>query len=414
VEAADDRWRLPDGVRRLPEGLVVAPPPAREVLEDPRPVLRTLASQGVIAIAVADPTPQPRPAWTVPDLLVAARGVGLPLLAATSPGSVSQLHTLILRRQVEALAAGRRQITSLLAETRRLDRQGEGPGPLLRWLSDQTSSTVTIVAQRESEAWAALAEHGRVLEQLVAGRMDSAAVELDGRHIRLHALGARAPRQVLAAIRDAPWPRHLTELISQAAGQVTLLQQPWALRTQERRLQASAMALKVGILQHLMAGDTVQATRLAAPLLPDLLASEAAEVCVVGCAEDEERTAVAEACDEALDRRALVVMCPAEHTHVIIIHPPHRGPARSRGPAQADAGRPPGAGRGHQPAGGVDRDRVRLHRSGAGPGQSPARGGPHLDRRRGRAARAPSVPAGPCVGSRGTGSAAGTAGRRTA
>jgi hypothetical protein len=321
VQACDARWRLPDSVRRVPGRLAVVPPPSPETAAHLRLSLRTLASQGTLAVAVADPAPRPRPAWALPEVLAAARSAGLPLLVSAGSATVSQLQALILQRQVEALAAARRQIGALLSETRRLDQKGEGPGPLLRWLADQTASTVTIVTHHGSEAWATLAEHSQVLEQLAAGRMDSAAVQTDGRHIRLHALGATVPHPVLAAVRDAPWPRHLAELISQAAGQVALLQQPAALRAQEQRLQASTAAVKVAVLQHLMAGDVIQAARLAAPLRLDLLAAHTAEVCVVGCAPGEERTAVAAACEGALAGQALVVMCPAEHTHVIIIHP---------------------------------------------------------------------------------------------
>ncbi|WP_211257273.1 SAM-dependent methyltransferase [Streptomyces megasporus] len=322
VETADTRWRLPRGTKRLRDGLVVVPPPDRKVVDDPRPVLRTLVSQGAAALVVVDSEVGPRrsPAWATPGLLAVARSVGLPLLTPTRASTVPEVQARILRRQYETLRIVHEQTTRLLTEARRLDAAGEGPGPLLSWLSKATDSKITIIS-RQSQVWAGLAEHNQVLERLIAGRLHSATVEADGRHVRLHAIGATAPHQVLAAVRDTPWSRHAGELIDQAAGQVALLQQPLALRARERRLRQTEMAVKVSVLQYLMAGDVVQATRTAAPLLPSLGSTDACEVAVLRCAPGEERSAVVAACDEALGGRALVVMCPAVDTHVIMVHP---------------------------------------------------------------------------------------------
>lgn len=113
----------------------------------------------------------------VPPSPETAAQLRLPLPISTSPATVSRLQTLILKRQVAAPATARRRIGALLTGARRLDRKGEGPGPLLRWLADQTASTVT---HHGSEARTTLAGHSQVLEQLATGRTDSAAVQTDG------------------------------------------------------------------------------------------------------------------------------------------------------------------------------------------------------------------------------------------
>ncbi|PJE97140.1 hypothetical protein CUT44_14255 [Streptomyces carminius] len=347
VRTLGPHWYPPEDTGS--NGLIIAPPADERVLAAPRTALRALASRGSVAVAVADPAlplhaGAPAPVWATAELLAAAHGCGLPLLVATRPCTVPELQALVLEALAEALTAQVRQTADLLAETRRLDRQGEGPGPLLRWLADQTDSTVTVIT-RDDGTWAALAEHGRVLEQLLAGQVDSAAVAVAGRHMRLHAMGAAVPRQVLAAVRDTPWPRRASELVAQAASQVALLRHPLSLRAQERRLKESAMAVKVAVIQHLVAGDVPQAIRTAAPLLPDLFRADVAEVCVVECGPGEERAAVAEACDAALERRALVA-CPVEYQHVLVLHPRGKDAA-----AAADLLRPVIAAHGQRAAG---------------------------------------------------------------
>jgi len=318
VEACDANWRLHESGTRIRNALAVVPAASQHLAADPQPALRALKDGGAVAVAIATPQQTPHVA---PGLLEAARQVGLPLLVSAAPCTAPDLFGRLLRCQLDALRADTEQRDRLLELSTRLDRQGEGPGPLLSWLSDQTASRITVITERDSTGWTDLAEHGQVLERLIAGQMHSAAVETGGRHVRLHAIGSEAPHHVLAAVRETPWPRHLSKLVDRAAGLVALLQHPLALRAQARRLEHSAAAVKVSTLQYLMAGDVVQAARAIEPWLPGLLTADACQVVVVECAPGEERAAVAKACDTELEGRALVVMCPAEDAHVIVVCP---------------------------------------------------------------------------------------------
>ncbi|GAA2425275.1 hypothetical protein GCM10010405_04760 [Streptomyces macrosporus] len=316
VEMCDTDWRLRKGTPRMRNALAVVPTADRHLPDDPRSALRTLARQGVVAVVTAPATTPPDPA-----LPKAAQEAGVHLLVPTRPCTAPELLGHLLRRLADASRDSIEQRDRLLDLSARLYRQGEGPGPLLHWLSARTSSRVTVLPARDDGTWADLSEHAHVLERLAAGEMRSAAVEAGGRHVRLHPIGSEPPHRVLAAVRETPWPGRHSTLIAHAAERIALLQQPLVLRVRERRLRQTEMAVRINVFQHLMAADVVRATRTAAPLSLDLFDADACEVAVMSCAPGEERSAVVAACDRALDHRGLVVMCPVEDTHVIVVRP---------------------------------------------------------------------------------------------
>ncbi|WP_344323090.1 hypothetical protein [Streptomyces macrosporus] len=305
MEVCDATWSLRADLTRARNVLAVVPTTGWHLAGDPRPALRALMRQGVVAVAVAAPGAGP-----ISDtLLRAARSMGLPLLTPTAPCTAPEHQTRILRVLAAALRTHAEQRGQLLGLAGRLYQQGEGPGPLLHWLGVQTSSQVTVITGRHT--WGDLAQHARLLDDIMAGQIHSAAFQTGTRHVQLHGIGT-TPRQVLAAVRDTPWPRPAGELIAQAAGQVALLQHPQILKTQAGRLQRTETTVRISVLQHLMTGETVRAARAAEPLLPGLLTADGCQVGVLECAPTEDRTAVATACEAELGPSALIVLCPAE------------------------------------------------------------------------------------------------------
>lgn len=170
---------------------------------------------------------------------------------AETAANGAALEALLLRRQREAERQVHRQTGELLDLSCRLHRCGEGPGPLLRWLEQQTGATVTVLDDVE-EAWLELpvqtgpadrsGESGesdgsdrpgevRDLVSVGGGRhaqgarggADSAGHEPDEQYVVFHELDDDTRRPVLAAACSTPLPQAQQELLAKAADQITLL-----------------------------------------------------------------------------------------------------------------------------------------------------------------------------------------------
>lgn len=321
VGICDAHWRLPGDLRRARDVLAVLPASSRPA--DVRGALRTLVDRGVVAVAL---TPATGPCvLTAAEVVAAARGVGLPVLAPTAPADTQGLQARLLRRQIAALRETAERRDRLLRLSARLNRQREGPAPLLRYLESECDATVHVLEPADPQ-WHKLAEFDHVLTQVRHGQMQTAALSTTSEHIILHAVGVTAPHQVLAALRPTPWPRPLRDLVAQAAGQISLLQHPTERREAEHRLRQSERAIRVAILQYLMVGGVAAAVRAAEPLHPGVLTAEAGCLAVVECAPDDDRATVARECEAAVEGgRGLVVLCPAQDRHVIVLLP-HPGP----------------------------------------------------------------------------------------
>jgi hypothetical protein len=161
-----------------------------------------------------------------------------------------------------------------------------------------------------------------LVADIVGGRLDSAAVESGGRHLRLVAL-ARAdhpPSALLAVARTAPFDRAAADVVTHTAAVLELLLRAKETAAAGNRLRRAAADLRLAILQLLMVEDVVSARRVAAGLWPGLLDTDTTSVYVVegGTAQ---RDRLAAECRSVLAGRALVVPCPALDAHVIILAP---------------------------------------------------------------------------------------------
>ncbi|MFE9611551.1 helix-turn-helix domain-containing protein [Streptomyces sp. NPDC006012] len=163
-----------------------------------------------------------------------------------------------------------------------------------------------------------------LVTDVVTGRISSAAVEDDGRYVRLVAVRHYGPVQastgVLAVARAAPFDRRAAEIVTRTAPVVELLLREGELTAAGQRLRRATADLRLAILQLLMVEDTIAARRVAAGLWPGLLDTDTASVYVVeGAAET--RDGLVEECIEATGGRALVVRCPAMDRHIIVVTP---------------------------------------------------------------------------------------------
>ncbi|MEE1941013.1 helix-turn-helix domain-containing protein [Streptomyces sp. TRM 70361] len=357
VEPCDDRWRLIAGTAagtaagtgdgtgtaaRTHEALAVVPAGAAGPPGELPAALRALAGRGVVAVALATGD-----GGAVPEeerVAAAARAAGLPVLVPVSPCGPAELQALVLRRLAGVLREGVEQRDRLLRLSARLERQGEDPGRLLRQLADECGARVRLIGpgtgEREEE-WEELDGHGRLLDRVRDGRAHAAALTAGERHVLLYATGAEAPHPVLAAVRSEPWPPRLRDLVALSAGQLGLLRHPLERRAAGRRLRRTEMALRVSILQYLMVGGVAAAVRAAEPLAPGVLTADGGRLAVVECAAAEERVRVARECEEAVGKRALVVLCPADDRHVIVVLPEPSGtgpdPGTGTGPELGSA-----------------------------------------------------------------------------
>ncbi|MFI1621845.1 helix-turn-helix domain-containing protein [Streptomyces lydicus] len=322
VVVCGDSWTPSAGAGdgQVRGALVIAPAEASwlNTPGDTERRMLTLERQGAVGVIVASRAKE------VPELaLVASRCGTLPLMVPAIASSAASLQTLIQRHQIEALRHHARQQARLLEMAPRLDLTHEGPHRLMRWLERQTGARVTVIRGRDDRVWQAMAEagHDRLLADLRMGRISAGMLEVGGQHCLLHTLGGTAPYRILVARRPMPWPYPARALVPKVAGQLTLVSYQVELQAREQRLARTEAANRTAVLQALMSGDLVQAERVAAPLLPELLATGAGEICVLECSSGDDRRAAAAACDQALGWKALSVLCPTDDRHIVICRP---------------------------------------------------------------------------------------------
>ncbi|WP_437042041.1 helix-turn-helix domain-containing protein [Streptomyces sp. enrichment culture] len=161
-----------------------------------------------------------------------------------------------------------------------------------------------------------------LVARITAGRIASAACEDRGRHLRLVRVDRPHPDPpaVLAVRSAAPFGRTAADIVTHTAQVLELLLAADASAAAGRRLRRAAADLRLAILQLLMVEDTVSARRVAAGLWPGLLDTDTAHVYVIESAPGQ-RDRLAEECQEATREQALVVRCPAEEAHVIVLAP---------------------------------------------------------------------------------------------
>ncbi|WP_432070711.1 helix-turn-helix domain-containing protein [Streptomyces sp. AA1529] len=319
----DARWRLPADAPRMRAGLAVLPTgPEGAVPDCADPALRELARAGVAAVVLA---PAAAPAGRE-----AARAAGLPALAPAAHWDADETLRRVLRRQLAVERENTRCTARVLALSATALERAEGPARLLREVAAATGGPVTLIEPGHPEWDRLAAERRRTLEEVRCGRIRTAAVPFRDRELVLHAVGRDRPHRVLAALRSGGWPSHLRQLLAHTAGQVALLDCAVQYRRDREVLHTALRGVRVSVLQYLMLGNWEGAVRVAEPLarlgaaeygVGEVLAAARGVVAVVQRAPEEDRTRTAAACEQAVGDGGLVVLCPADPRHVIVVLP---------------------------------------------------------------------------------------------
>ncbi|MFF9408468.1 helix-turn-helix domain-containing protein [Streptomyces anandii] len=208
---------------------------------------------------------------------------------------------------------------------------------VVAWLAESVGGTACLLdGDGALLAGEPVALDEKPVADVLAGRLASAALQDRERHLRLVRVGAPSPSAagVLAVARPTPFDRHGAELISRTAAVVELLLRAQETASAGRRLERATAALRLAVLQLLMVEDTVSARRVAAGLWPGLLDADTARVYVMQGRRDE-RDRLAADCLDATGGRALVVLCPADDEHVIVVAPGRGGGDGGQGSGDA-------------------------------------------------------------------------------
>lgn len=316
VAMCDERWRLPADIRRAHDVLAIVPNSGQE-LAAPQRVLRALLDQGVTAVAV----PESVFTFEPTSVIAAAQRIGLPLLAAAVvPSDARGLQVQIMQRQIVGLRADADQLDRIFRRTASLRRQGKGPEQLLRLLEFEFDAGLKIIEPDDAE-WGYSSDFREALNRIRHGQIRTVTLHAQGQHAILHAVGVKGPYQVLIAVRTTPWPLHIRKLMVQVAEQLFLIKAELAHQATERRLQHSAMVIRISILKFLMNGNVKAAARVSEQLCPGLLATSGGLVAVLECASTSDRAEAVEECEKVLKGTGLVVLSPAEERHVIVLVP---------------------------------------------------------------------------------------------
>ncbi|MFF0462521.1 helix-turn-helix domain-containing protein [Streptomyces mexicanus] len=216
---------------------------------------------------------------------------------------------------------------------------GQDVRRVVSWLAGATHGTACLLDGTGARlAGRPIPLNGRLLADVTSGRLASAALEDGGRHLRAVRVGGphSPPLAVLAVSRTTPFDRQTAEMVTHTATVVELLLRARQTSETGRRLREATSALRLAILQLLMVEDTVSARRVAAGLWPGLLDTDTAHLYVLQTRPDD-RERLAEECLDIAGEQALVVRCPAEDGHVIVLAPAE---ATGRALRSLVAGRP--------------------------------------------------------------------------
>ncbi|RGD62004.1 PucR family transcriptional regulator [Kitasatospora xanthocidica] len=280
------------------------------------------AEAGVAALAVVST------AGRVPaGLADALRHLRVPLLTLPTTTSWADLADAVTRECVIDLRHGAEWRDWLLGQARPAPDVRRS-GRIVRWLATETGGRVVligrdgaVVAMAPQRSAGKLAPVADKIQEIAAGRIESAALESDGAEVRLVAVGSTRPRAVLAVVREPPFDRHLlTQVTNRTADLLSLHLAVEDANAAIQNQQSAERELRVAILELLMTGEVLKARRTAAPVYPGLLDAAAARVYILE-APPSERDRLYDECRRAVDRLSLVVQCPIYEEHLVVVAP---------------------------------------------------------------------------------------------
>lgn len=258
-----------------------------------------------------------------------AERLGLPLLTTTSPAHAwRRAGVWIMKQRAEEAEQHLRLLGGLVdrlplhltTDTRAMQRITEG-------LADALTDGQVLVIDPERGVLAAAPQSapgvlaGAVIRQAAgtAGPLSSSAAA----HTRLIALDASTGADTMLAVASGTdFDAADAALVKRAATLLGLVDQ--AQRDYGTAGQA-AQAARLAAFQLLMIGEVTKAQRVLEPMAPRLFRADEARVYVVDAVSAAQRESTVRRCETATAGRALVVRCPAEAPHVIIVEPQSDG-----------------------------------------------------------------------------------------
>ncbi|MET7621306.1 helix-turn-helix domain-containing protein [Streptomyces sp. NPDC005408] len=256
-----------------------------------------------------------------------ARNLRIPLLTTTAdPAAWDTLNEGIqacrrqyAERQVENLAGLLHRLPTQLADDSAMDR-------ITMWLADALEAQVLVSDPKRGVLAAAPKTAPAHLAHAVitqAAEPDRVQAEMEGAgvHTRLVALTpTRTDSAVLAVAADRPFDQADARLIQHAAKLLGLVDQ--AHRGYEGAARSAREARSV-TYQLLMNGEPAKAQRVMEGLAPGLLAADEARIYVIDCGSADRREETAHRCEAVVGERALIVRCPTDDRHIVIVEPLH-------------------------------------------------------------------------------------------
>ncbi|MFI1400784.1 helix-turn-helix domain-containing protein [Streptomyces sp. NPDC020681] len=292
--------------------------------------LRTLAKFGAAGLVVTTPE-QDLSAYPPTTCTIASR-LRIPLLTTTAhPSTWDSLNEGIqycraqyAERQLDDLAGLLRSLPAQLADATAMRR-------ITEWLAAALDALVRV-SDRDRGVLAAAPDHATsgVTRQSVGGPRPIPPLGAGSHgHTRIVSLApTRKDAPVLAVAADRPFDEADGLLIQHAAKLMGLVDQA---HTEYEGVAQSAREARAASYQLLMNGEPAKALRVMAGLAPGLSSADQSRVFVIDCGAASLRDVSVRRVAAAAVGRALVVRCPTNERHIVVVEPLHHTAAADAG-----------------------------------------------------------------------------------
>lgn len=283
------------------------------------------------------------PAAVSSEVRDAARRHRVPLLIAASSMSLLRVARVISDERSREASAAAEEFKGIVDRLRHPATRRGDPCGVLEWLAEAAGGIALLLDARGSvTSWAPATGTPEVsipAEQtaaLASGPERYAALTVGAQAVRLYALGVHAPHPVLAlASERRDVLQRAGQAITAGVAVLELLLSAQRADADRGRLEQATTALRVAVLQLLMDGHVLLAARTARFLCPALFEAAAVRLYLLDHGEAG-RDAAEAACHAAAGGGALVVRCPVDHEHLIIIAAEPDGRDNGRGDGSDD------------------------------------------------------------------------------
>jgi sugar diacid utilization regulator len=276
----------------------------------------TLAERRASGLVVAVPEHGPPPAFPAATLAAAAR-LGTPLLTTTArPSDWEHVNDYLARSRVEY---AERQLERLAGLMRRLPMRWADPTALAgitKWLAASLDAHV-VVSEPQRGVLASAPRSAQPSDPTPpSANPTGSPVGLHRRKVSLDP--TREGEAVLEVASARPFDAADSRLIQHAAHLLGLVDQA---QREFGTVHHSVHEAKSIIYQLLTHGEPDKARNLLKTIAPALAAAKEARVFVIDCGSQEQREETLRHRALAATGRSLVVPCPDEARHIVIVEP---------------------------------------------------------------------------------------------